>query len=93
MTAIMDKFIKSIPLIVAFSLSVIIWQEGDSDFSNVTSAIVCASVVVMLAAIIYIILDYFEQSVMPAGKYILLMFSAGVITFAVLYACLQYFYT
>lgn len=93
MTAIMDKFIKSIPIIVAFSLSVIIWQEGDSDFSNVTSATVCASVVVMLAAFIYIILDYFGQSFMPAGRYIVLMLSAGLVTFAVLYACLQYFYT
>ncbi|PZR21640.1 MAG: hypothetical protein DI539_07430 [Flavobacterium psychrophilum] len=89
----MDKFIKSIPIIVAFSLLILIWQVGDDEFSNLTAALVCASVVVMLAAVLYIIMNYFEQNLMPAKRYIVLILVAGLITFIILYAGLEYFYS
>jgi hypothetical protein len=42
---------------------------------------------------VYVVMAYFKQSLMPAGRYAVVMFGAGILTFAVLYASLEYFYS
>lgn len=93
MSAIMDRFIKIVPVIVAVCVVVIIWDTDDAEYTNTVASSLCASFVLMLASIVYIILDHFKQRLMPAGHYVVVMFVAAFITFAVLYASLEYFYT
>jgi putative effector of murein hydrolase LrgA (UPF0299 family) len=89
----MDKFIKIVPVIVGMCLLAFVLQIDDSEYTNTTAAMLCASVVVLLTAVVYIIMDYFEHSLMPAGRYLVVMFGSGFVTFAVLYASLEYFYS
>lgn len=92
MFPVMNRFIKSVPLLVTVGILAIVWYTGDAEYTNMAASSLCASLVFMLAAIVYIILDYFKQSLMPARHYVVVMFAAGLITFAVLYVSLEYFY-
>jgi hypothetical protein len=38
-------------------------------------------------------MSYFKMHIMPAGHYVWVMLIAGLLTFTVLYASLEYFYT
>lgn len=89
----MDRFIKSVPVILGLGLLILIWQSGGSDYSNTLIAFVCAAVVFMLTAIVYILMHHFKQPMMAAKYYIYVMFAAGLLTFTVLYTGLEYFYT
>lgn len=89
----MDKFIKSVPIIVTVGLLAVILVRGDAEYSNMAASILCASVVIMLTGLVYIILSHFKQRLMPPGYYLGVMFAAGLITFAVLYMSLEYFYS
>jgi hypothetical protein len=89
----MDKFIKIVPVIIIICLLAVVLQIDDSEYTNATAAILCASVVVMLTAVVYIVMDHLKQSLMPAGRYLVVMFGSGFIAFAVLYASLEYFYS
>lgn len=93
MLPVMDKFIKSVPLVVVVSLLVVLWQAGDDEYTNVVAASLCAAVVFMLTAVVYIVMNFFKLSLMPAGRYVAVMFAAGFLTFGVLYASLEYFYS
>lgn len=88
----MDKFIKSVPLVVAVSLIAVLWQTGDEEYTNIVAATLCASVVFMLTAVVYIVMAYFNHRLMPAGRYVFVMFGSGFLAFAVLYASLEYFF-
>lgn len=89
----MDKLIKNIPIIVAFCLLLIIWYIGDRDYSNIFIALLCASVIFMVTASVYIVRVRLGMTMMAANQYIIVMLSAGLLTFAVLYASLEYFYS
>ena len=93
MSVVIDRFIKIVPLIVILSVLAIVWNTGDAEYTNTAASSLCASFVLMLAAIVYIILDHFKQRFMPAGHYVVVMFIAALLTFAILYASLEYFYT
>lgn len=93
MIRIMDKFIKSVPLVVLAGLAVFIWQSGDKEYSNIIAATLCALIVFMLTGLVYTVMSYFKMHIMPAGHYLCVMIGAGLLTFGVLYASLEYFYT
>ncbi|MHA3787749.1 hypothetical protein ACX0HA_06010 [Flavobacterium hauense] len=89
----MDKFIKSVPLIITIGLLATVWKIGDAEYSNITAAVFCAAAVMMFISLAYIILDHFKQRLIRPGYYICLMLMAGLVTFAILYASLEYFYS
>lgn len=89
----MDRFIKSVPVIVGLGLLGLVWQSGEAEHSNETIALVCASFVFMLTAIVYILMHHYQKTMMPAKHYIFVMIGAGLLTFTVLYTGLEYFYT
>lgn len=89
----MDKFIKSVPLIALVSLLAVVWQSGDAEYSNEAASALCALVVILFTAVVYIVMGWFNQRLMPAGRFTCVMFGAGILAFAVLYFSLEYFYT
>lgn len=89
----MDRFIKSVPVLIGLGLLGLVWQSGDAEHSNAVIAFVCASFVFMLTAILYILMHHFNQKMMNANYYIFVMIAAGLLTFCVLYTGLEYFYT
>lgn len=88
----MDRFIKNVPVIVGLGLLGLVWQSGDAEHSNAVIALVCASFIFMLTAIVYILMHHYNKSMMAAKYYILVMIAAGLLTFAILYFALEYFY-
>lgn len=89
----MDKFIKSVPLISIVGLLLFVWQSGSAEYSNIEAAGLCALIVFMLTALVYIIMGYLKMGIMPPKHYVCVMFGAGFLTFGALYASLEYFYT
>lgn len=85
----MDKLIKSIPFIVVFCLVLAIWYIGDNDYSNVFIATLCASVIFILTASVYILRVRLGKTMMVAENYIIVMLGAGLLTFTILYLSLE----
>ena len=88
----MDRFIKSVPVITGLGLLGLTWQSGNAEHSNSVISLVCASVVFMLTALVYILRVHFGHSMMNANRYIVVMAAAALLTFMVLYLSLEYFY-
>ena len=89
----MDRFIKSVPVLVGLGLLGLVWQSGDAQHGNALIAVVCASFVFMLTAVLYILMHHFNKKMMHANYYIFVMIAAGLLTFIVLYTGLEYFYS
>lgn len=85
----MDKVIKCIPFIVILCLILAIWYIGDGDYSNVFIATLCASVIFMLTASVYIVRVRLGKTMMVAESYIIVMLGAGLLTFTILYVSLE----
>ncbi len=81
------------PLIAIAGIVAIIWQSGDAEYSNEAASGLCSLVVILFTAVVYIVMGWLKQSLMPAGRYTCVMLGAGIIAFAVLYFSLEYFYT
>jgi len=89
----MDRFIKNVPFIVGVGLLGLALQSGDTQHSNAVIAFVCASVVFMFTAIVYILMHHYNKKMMEARYYIFVMIVAGLLAFTVLYTSLEYFYS
>lgn len=88
----MDKLIKSIPFIVILCLVLAVWYSGDNDYSNIFIATLCASVIFMLTAGVYIVRVRLGKTMMVAESYIVVMLGASFLTFTILYASLEYLF-
>lgn len=71
----------------------VVWQYGDTEYANGITAVMCSGLVVLLTAVVYIIMDYYDKNIMPAERYVFVMAISGLVTFLVLYASLEYFYS
>lgn len=89
----MDRFIKSVPIIITLIFISIMISSAEGTYSNVTIAALCALVIFMLTAGVYIIRIHQNKTMMVANSYFFVMLGSGLLTFIVLYAGLEYFYS
>ncbi|MCO6148166.1 hypothetical protein [Flavobacterium sp. NRK1] len=89
---VMDRFIKSVPLIVALGVLSFVLQSEEEEYSNIVSASICGAIVFILSAAAYIFMARQNKPIMAPHKFILVMIAAGLLAFFVLYASLEYFY-
>jgi hypothetical protein len=88
----MDKFIKNVPLACLIIFVPVIWLTNDVHYSNIFIAAFCGLVIFTLTAGVYIIMARKGKAIIEAKNYIYVMLGAGLLTFIVLYAGLEYFY-
>lgn len=88
----MDRFIKSVPIIITLIFIAILTSSAEGTYSNITIAALCALVIFMFTSGVYIIRIHQKKTMMVAKSYFFVMLGAGLLTFVVLYAGLEYFY-
>jgi hypothetical protein len=89
----MDRLIKIVPVLVIVSLVGFSFRIDDSEFSNSESAFLCTMVVLLFMALVYVVSVWKKWVIMKPGKYFVVMITASLITYGVLYASLEYFYS
>ena len=89
----MDRLIKSVPIIIALIFISIMITSGEGAYSNITIAALCALIIFMFTAVVYIIRTRQKKTMMMANSYFFVMLGAGLLTFIVLYSGLEYFYS